>query len=140
MQNKKIPIYGDGKYLREWIFVDDFCSALNAILLKGKINNTYNVGSEERLSNIYLTKKIIKISENILNLKINNKLINFVKDRPGHDRSYKIDSKKLRSQTKWKNQISLEYGLTKTVLWYIKNTKWLNYTKKKYDGRRLGLK
>ena len=139
-QNKKIPIYGDGKYYREWIFVDDFCSALNSILLKGSINNIYNVGSGERISNTYLTNNIIKICNKIFNQKISNKFVKFVKDRPGHDRSYKIDSSKLRTQTKWKSLVTLEYGLLKTVLWYSNNIKWLNYTKKKYDGKRLGLK
>ena len=105
-----------------------------------KINNNYNVGSEERISNLYLAKKIITIFNRKMKIKNNNKLVKFVSDRPGHDKSYKIDSTKIRRQLNWKNKINLEQGLEETINWFINNKNWLKHTNKNYKGERLGTK
>ena len=140
LNKKKIPVYGNGKNRREWIHVSDFCTALELIFRKGKVNNTYNVGSEKRITNLYLINKIENIFKKKLKININYKLIQYVADRPGHDKSYKINSKKIRTQLNWQNKISLEHGLEETISWFIKNNNWLKHTKKNYKGERLGLK
>ena len=140
LNQKKVPVYGSGANQREWIYVLDFCKALELIFRKGKINNNYNVGSEERISNLYLAKKIMTIFNKKLKIKNNNKLVKFVSDRPGHDKSYKIDSTKIRKQLNWKNKISLEHGLEETINWFINNKYWLKHTNKNYKGERLGIK
>ncbi len=138
--NKKIPLYGDGKYFREWIYVEEFCSALYNIYLKGKINNIYNVGTNQRLSNFELAKTLQNIIKKKFKTEFNKDLIQYVIDRPGHDRSYKLNSNKIRKDTNWKNKEKLETSLLKTIMWYDENKTWFNYTRKKYDGRRQGLK
>jgi len=135
---KKIPIYGDGLQKREWIHVYDFCNAIDFIEKKGKLGENYNVGSNYRIENISLAKKIIKIVKSF-NVNCNTSLIHKVKDRLGHDRNYKLNSNKLRKMG-WKSSININHGLIKTVKWYLSNPKWIEYTKKKYDGERLGLK
>ena len=140
LNKKKIPVYGNGQNRREWIHVSDFCTALELIFRKGKINNTYNVGSGKRVTNLYLIKKIENIFKKKFKIGVNYKLIQYVADRPGHDKSYKIDSKKIRSQLNWQNKISLEHGLEETISWFINNNNWLKHTKKNYKGERLGLK
>ena len=140
LNKKKIPVYGNGKNRREWIHVSDFCTALELIFRKGKVNNTYNVGSEKRITNLYLINKIENIFKKKLKININYKLIQYVADRPGHDKSYKINSKKIRTQLNWQNKISLEHGLEETISWFINNKNWLKHTKKNYKGERLGLK
>ena len=140
LNKKKIPVYGNGKNKREWIHVSDFCSALELIFRKGKINSTYNVGSGQRISNLYLINKIESIFKKKLGININYKLTQHVVDRPGHDKSYKIDCNKIKSQLSWKSKISLDYGLEETISWFISNNNWLKHTKKSYKGERLGLK
>ncbi len=137
---KKIPLYGDGKYFREWIYVEEFCSALYNIYLTGKINNIYNVGTNQRLSNFELAKKLQNIIIKKFKTVPHKNLIQYVIDRPGHDRSYKLNSDKIRKDTSWQNKAKLETSLIKTIMWYNQNKSWFNYTRKKYDGRRQGLK
>lgn len=140
LKGKNIPIYGDGKNTREWIYVDDFCNSLYQIYRKGQLFETYNVGSTNRLTNINLTQKIIKNFQLLFDQKELSSKVTLVKDRPGHDRSYKVNSNKIRKQLKWKNNISLDLGLTKTIKWYLDNLEWLRYTQKVYNGKRLGKK
>ena len=138
MNGKKIPIYGKGQNLREWIFVDDFCSAIEIIFKKGKNNNIYNVGSQNRITNFELIKKIKKIFEIKFNYKIKKNYFEYVKDRPGHDFSYKINSNKIREELNWNAKINFDYGLEKTIRWFMENKSWIKYTKNKYRGERLG--
>jgi len=117
IENKKLPIYGDGLYKREWIFVIDNCEAIDIILHKGKEGEIYNVSSEFSIPNIEIAKKILKYmgkSEN---------LIEFVKDRPGHDRRYSIKCEKIK-KLGWYPQTDFEKGLSFTIEWYIKNENW----------------
>ena len=138
--NKALPIYAKGENSREWIYVEDHCEALFKLYLKGKIGESYNVGTGENLKNIDLVKEIFKICKN-LKIEIGHKSkIMFVKDRPGHDFRYALNSRKINKKLKWKPKISLNDGLKKTVNWYFKNKKFLkNISKSKYE-KRFGLK
>jgi len=140
LNNKFLPIYGKGKNSREWIHVTDHCEALLKIFKKGKIGESYNVGSNKNIKNIDIAKKLIKISKKQSVHIGKNVKIKFVKDRPGHDLRYALDSKKIYRELKWKNKISLNKGLNDTFNWYLNNKKFfLSISKKLYD-KRLGLK
>lgn len=117
LQDKPVPIYGDGLYVRDWIYVSDHCRAIDIIIHKGSSGEVYNIGAGEQWANIDLAKKILKI------LNKPESLLTSVKDRPGHDRRYAIDSTKLQEKLGWKPEITLEKGLTDTVQWYIKKAK-----------------
>ena len=140
LNNISLPIYGSGRNSREWIYVEDHCEALFKLYLKGKIGESYNVGTGENLKNIDLVKEIFKICKN-LKIEIGHKSkITFVKDRPGHDFRYALNSRKINKKLKWKPKISLNDGLKKTVNWYFNNKKFLkNISKSKYE-KRFGLK
>ena len=138
LNKKKIPVYGNGQNTREWIHVLDFCKAIELIFKKGKINNSYNVGSGKRITNLYLINKIRNIFVKKFKLHIDDNLIQYVADRPGHDKSYKINSGKIKDQLNWNSKINLDQGLGETISWFINNNNWLKYTKKNYKGERLG--
>ena len=139
--NKKpLPIYGKGKNSREWIHVEDHCEALFTLYLKGKSGENYNIGSGKNLNNLELAKKILKTC-NILKLKIEaNSKIKFVKDRPGHDFRYALNSGKIKRELKWKPKINFENGLKKTINWYFNNKQFLKQFSKKTYEKRMGLK
>ena len=121
IKNKNLPIYAKGKNSREWIHVEDHCRALFTLYLKGKNGENYNVGSGKNLTNIDLVKKILKIFKKMKH-KIGNKTkIKFVKDRPGHDFRYALNSKKIRLKLQWRPKINFDKGLKNTVEWYLKN-------------------
>ncbi len=126
LKNENIPIYGNGKNIREWIYVEDHVQALLTISKRGKIGETYNIGSKKEISNIELTKLICKILDKLIpNNKPHFKLIKFVKDRKGHDIRYSINSTKLENELNYKTKIKFKEGLTKTVKWYVSNKNWL---------------
>jgi len=140
INNKPLPIYGKGKNSREWIHVIDHCEALLKIFFNGKIGESYNVGSNQNINNVNLTKKLLKIVKN-KSLKINKKVkIMFVKDRPGHDFRYALNSNKILKKLRWKTKISLHDGLSQTLDWYINNKSFFNSVSKKLHINRLGLK
>jgi len=140
IKNKTLPIYGKGKNSREWIHVHDHCEALLKIFLRGKIGESYNVGSNKNINNIDLTKKIIKISKNNF-YRLGKKVkIKFVKDRPGHDFRYALNCKKIHKELKWKAKINLKEGLENTFQWYINNKNFFTSVSKKLYAKRLGLK
>jgi len=121
LNNKPLPIYSKGKNLREWIFVDDHCEALIKLFNKGRSGEKYNIGSGIICSNIFLVKKILKIFKN-KKMKIGKKVkIIYVKDRPGHDFRYALNSNKIKKNIRWKARINLNQGISKTIDWYIKN-------------------
>ena len=136
---KKIPVYGKGINSREWIHVEDHCKALHKVYLKGKIGETYNIGSNLNMKNIDLVKKIILISKQ---RKIFNKKtkIQFVKDRPGHDLRYALNSNKIRKKLNWSNDINIKEGLLKTLIWYENNENFYKMIKNKKFKKRLGLR
>ena len=136
---KKIPVYGKGINSREWIYVEDHCKALHKVYLKGKIGETYNIGSNLNIKNIDLVKKIILISKqrNIFNKKTK---IQFVKDRPGHDLRYALNSNKIRKKLNWSNNINIKEGFVKTLIWYENNKNFYKMVKNKKFKKRLGLR
>ena len=139
LNNKKLPIYGKGKNSREWIFVDDHCEALIKVYKSGKIGEFYNIGSNYNIDNLTVVKKLISVAKKKINLGKNVK-IHFVKDRPGHDMRYAIDSKKIKKNLKWKTKINFMTGLEKTFEWYHKNQKYFSKINKDDILQRLGTK
>ena len=140
LNNKPLPIYGKGLNSREWIFVEDHCRALEILSLKGEIGECYNIGSNINLTNINLTKLIIKIMKGKL-LKIgHNVKIKFVKDRPRHDVRYALNSNKIKKKLKWKPTVNIKEGLFRTIDWYIDNIKYFKSISKKEHVKRIGLK
>ena len=135
--NKPLPVYGNGKNTREWIFVNDHCEALIKIFFNGKIGNFYNIGSNINLTNIEVIKELILIAKK--NIRVGKKVkIKFVKDRPGHDLRYALNSSKLKKELKWTPKTNIKDGLIKTLLWYINNEKFYSNIKKKDIVKRLG--
>ena len=140
LSNKPLPIYAKGLNSREWIFVEDHCEALFKIYKKGKIGESYNVGSNHNLKNINIVKVILKIFKK-KGYKIGKKVkIKFVKDRPGHDFRYSLNSKKIYKDIKWKSKTSLIKGLNLTIDWYLDNRRFITSISKKLYVKRLGLK
>jgi dTDP-glucose 4,6-dehydratase len=140
LNNKPLPIYGRGKNSREWIYVTEHCEALLKIFFNGNIGETYNVGSNQNINNINLTKKLLKIAKK-KSFKINKKVkILYVKDRPGHDFRYALNSNKILKKIRWKSKISLNKGLSQTFDWYASNKTFFNSVSKKLYINRLGLK
>ena len=132
INNKNIPIYGDGKNIRDWIHVNDNANALFATLKSGTIGSTYNIGSNNEITNIDIVKQICKIVDKKMNKKISClNLISFVNDRPGHDFRYAINNSKLRKEVGWKPKIKFKEGLEQTVDWYLNNQKWIKKNLKK---------
>ena len=119
-QNKKIPIYGTGKNIRDWIFVDDHCDGVLLALLNGKSGESYNISANNEVDNITIVQKILKIMNK------SEDMIEFVEDRPGHDLRYSMNSKKISSELGWKIKTSFDDGLRKTVDWYLDNPEILN--------------
>lgn len=137
LENKELPLYGDGMNVRDWLFVEDNCRAIDIIVHRGKEGEIYNISAGNEKPNIYVAKKIVELTER------DEKLIKFVKDRPGHDRRYSIISEKLR-KLGWRPLVSFEKGLEITVRWYKENEKWWrkikegsfkDYYKKHYSGK-----
>ena len=139
INNRPLPIYGKGINSREWIYVEDHCRGLLSILINGKKGECYNIGTGNNINNLNLTKLLLDIVK-IKKIKIGNKVkIKFVKDRPGHDIRYALDSKKIRLKLKWKPIKNFESGLKDTFEWYYKNSNFFkNFSKKKFF-KRLGL-
>jgi len=125
--NKPVPVYGKGENIRDWLYVEDHASAIDLIFHKGKIGDTYNIGGNNEWKNIDLIKLLCSIMDNKLSRSAgtSEKLITFVKDRPGHDMRYAIDSSKLQNELGWSPIPEFAEGLEKTVSWYLANTKWL---------------
>ena len=138
INNKPLPLYGKGKNSREWIFVDDHCEALFKVFKNGTKGEFYNIGSNINISNFDIAKLLINISKNKIRLGKNVK-IRFVKDRPGHDYRYALDSKKVSKKLKWKSKVNLKKGLENTFNWYFQNMKYYTTLKKKDITKRLGL-
>ena len=137
--NKALPIYGKGKNSREWIYVKDHCEALLKVFQNGKIGEFYNIGSNKNLNNIQICKTLLKIS-NKINVAKNNVKIKFVKDRPGHDFRYALNSNKIKKELKWKPKTTFEKGILNTFNWYLDNKKYYTSLSKKDITKRLGNK
>ena len=143
IEKRKINIYGNGKQIRSWLFVDDHSKAILDLIQKGKVGDIYNIASKDELTNLNVVKKICTIldqSEVRSNNNSYSKLINFVEDRPGHDKRYSQNSNKLRKKTGWNEKIKFDEGLKITVDWYLNNKKWWKDIRRNlYQGHRLGI-
>jgi dTDP-glucose 4,6-dehydratase len=146
LEGKPLPVYGNGKNIRDWLYVDDHCSAIWKIMQHGKEGETYNVGGDCELENIKLVEMICDAIDQKMDNKIgknsdnsrkdksrNNKsrkeLITFVTDRPGHDQRYAIDATKIKNELGWSPKTSIEIGITATIDWYLENENWVNRVK-----------
>ena len=129
INNKPLPVYGDGKYTRDWLFVEDHAAAIDIVFHQGKNHETYNIGGFNEWQNIDLVKLLCKIMDVKLNRSegTSEQLITFVKDRPGHDLRYAIDASKINSELGWKPTVTFEEGLEKTIDWYLENQEWLEH-------------
>lgn len=127
LKKKKIPVYGDGKNVRDWLYVEDHCMAIDLALNKGKLGEIYNIGGHNEKENREVVKKIIDIIKKITkDNDINYGLIEYVKDRKGHDRRYAIDPTKIKNELGWAPETSFENGIEKTIKWYLENQEWIN--------------
>jgi dTDP-glucose 4,6-dehydratase len=137
INNKPLPIYGKGTNSREWIYVKDHCEALLKVFSKGKIGEFYNIGSNKNMNNLEVTKQLLKESRKLV--KIGNKVkINFVKDRPGHDVRYALNSNKIKKKLGWKPKTKFSKGIKLTLDWYLKNKSYYKALSKKDIVSRLG--
>lgn len=136
LEGKKVPIYGDGQYVRDWLFVEDHCSAIAKVLKKGRIGETYLIGTDGDISNLEVISKILTLMGK------DKSCIEFVKDRPGHDRRYAIDASKIKNELGWEPSFTFEEAMQFTVKWYQSNQKWWKrlkdsdykiYYKKQYE-------
>ena len=123
MDGKKLPVYGDGLNERDWIFVEDHCRALDAVLEKGRTGEIYNIGSGRPVPNIGIVRSLLKL------LNAPDGLIEFVQDRPGHDRRYALDDSKIRRELGWESKVELDAGLKHTVDWYRTHSDWVQEAK-----------
>ncbi|AEV32655.1 dTDP-glucose 4,6-dehydratase [Owenweeksia hongkongensis DSM 17368] len=126
--NKSLPVYGDGKYTRDWLYVIDHARAIDQVFHDGKEGETYNIGGFNEWQNIDLIKILIKQMDEKLGREVgeSEKLITYVTDRPGHDRRYAIDANKIKNELGWEPSVTFEEGLSETIDWYLQNDEWLN--------------
>jgi dTDP-glucose 4,6-dehydratase len=138
LEGKPLPVYGDGMQIRDWLYVDDHCRAIRAVLDKGRPGEVYNIGGSRALPNIEVVKRILAATGR------DESLIRYVTDRPGHDRRYALTSEKLERETGWKPRVEFEQGLAGTVRWYRENEDWIanvrsgayrEFYEKNYSGR-----
>lgn len=146
LEEKPLPIYGDGKNIRDWLFVEDHNSAVWIIISNGRAGECYNIGGENEWENIKLVNVLCEIvaEQTGKTRDYYKKLISFVKDRPGHDARYAIDCSKIKSELGWKQSHTFDTGLKETVKWYLENREWVkriksgeykNWMKMNYGGR-----
>lgn len=140
MAGRQLPVYGDGRNVRDWLFVDDHARALDIIIENGRVGETYNVGGRNERRNIDVVRRICAAIDAIAPAEVpRESLITFVADRPGHDARYAIDASKLEDELGWRAQETFETGIEKTVRWYLNNEWWWQPLRDRYDGERLGL-
>lgn len=144
LKGKSLPIYGNGKQVRDWLYVEDHASAILKVALNGKINETYNIGGNNEFQNIEVAKMICKTLDKLIpcknmRFKTYEQLITHVKDRPGHDKRYAINSSKIRKELNWSPNYTFKKGLKKTIEWYLANYKWHNKIKKINYKKRIGI-
>ena len=140
ISGEKIPIYGKGDNIRDWLYVEDHANALLTVIMNGKVGRTYNIGGENEATNLDLVKKICTLLDELLpQEKPYAEQIIFVPDRPGHDQRYAIDPSRIRNELGWRPSVTLDEGLRKTVLWYLENKDWWQALQSREGvGSRLG--
>jgi dTDP-glucose 4,6-dehydratase len=142
VDGKPLPVYGQGTNIRDWLHVDDHAAALVQILTRGRVGERYNVGGNAERTNISVVREICRILDELLPRsphRPHEKLITFVTDRPGHDQRYAIDATKIRRELGWEPKETFETGLRKTVEWYLAHRPWVEATRRRYRGERIGL-
>ncbi|MDZ4815005.1 MAG: dTDP-glucose 4,6-dehydratase [Verrucomicrobiota bacterium] len=143
LDGKKLPVYGDGLNIRDWLYVEDHCKAIHMLLTQGKPGETYNVGGLCEKTNLELVHTLCHLLDELVPnspFVPHKNLIHFVTDRPGHDRRYAIDCRKIQLETGWQPSETLETGLRKTIQWYLDNREWREHiSSNKYNRERLGL-
>jgi len=143
IKDKPLPLYGDGKNVRDWLYVEDHCEALLKVMQFGKIGETYNIGGDCEKQNVQIVETICSILDDILPRKYGksySEQITYVKDRPGHDRRYAIDASKIKNELEWKANETFDSGIEKTVRWYLENKIWVeNILNGSYKIKRIGL-
>jgi dTDP-glucose 4,6-dehydratase len=129
INNQPLPVYGDGNYTRDWLYVEDHATAIDLVFHKGQHHETYNIGGFNEWKNIDLVKVLCQIMDEKLErvAGTSEKLITYVKDRPGHDLRYAIDASKIHNELGWKPSVTFEQGLAKTIDWYLSNPEWLQH-------------
>jgi dTDP-glucose 4,6-dehydratase len=128
LQGKALPVYGDGQQVRDWLYVVDHCRALRTVLKRGRVGETYNIGGGNQRSNLEVVTTVCALLDELVSkskFKPHRQLVKYVTDRPGHDRRYAIDARKLEGELGWQAEESFETGLRKTVEWYLANTAWV---------------
>lgn len=126
LNHKELPVYGDGKHVRDWLYVEDHCKAIDLVFEKGKSGEVYNIGGHNEKENIEIVKLIITyLQEKTKDKEINEGLIKHVKDRLGHDRRYAIDPTKIKNELGWEPETRFEDGIKKTIDWYLENQEWM---------------
>lgn len=129
IEEKPLPVYGDGKYTRDWLFVLDHAIAIDKVFHSGKIRETYNIGGFNEWQNIDLIRMLCRLMDTRMDREngYSHRLITYIRDRPGHDRRYAIDASKIKNELGWTPSVTFEEGLTKTIDWYLGNSKWLEH-------------
>ena len=129
LNGKDLPVYGDGKNVRDWLYVIDHCTAILEVLKQGRVGETYNVGGNSEKQNIEVVQTICDILDEkaapLANGQVRRSLIKFVKDRAGHDRRYAIDATKIKQELGWEPSVTFEDGIRRTIDWYLGNTDWM---------------
>jgi dTDP-glucose 4,6-dehydratase len=137
---RPLPVYGDGRNVRDWLYVDDHARALLLVLQRGRLGEKYNVGGRNEQTNLAVVETICRLMDEHLPAKApHSNLVTYVRDRPGHDRRYAIDASKLESELGWRAQETFSSGIARTVAWYLDNEAWWAPLRKGYAGERLGL-
>src|ERR687893_1525084 len=140
LRGEPLPVYGDGRQVRDWLYVKDHCRAVMRVLEAGTVGEVYNVGGHNERTNLEVVKTICALLDGLVPGSPHESLITFVADRPGHDRRYAIDASKIERELGWKPEETLETGLEKTVRWYLENRAWCEAALSRgYSGERLGL-
>ena len=137
LNNKPLPLYGSGKNSREWIYVKDHCEALFKVFIKGKVGEFYNIGSNKNLNNLQVSKELVNIAKNIYKFQKKVRIL-FIKDRPGHDLRYALNSNKVKKKLGWQPRTNFRQGIKLTFDWYYKNKNYYKSLSKKDIEKRLG--
>src|SRR5690606_41239495 len=136
MEGKPLPVYGDGQQIRDWLHVEDHCEAIHLVLTKGQTGSTYNIGGENQPANLTIVETICDILDEVApdsQHKPHKNLIKFVKDRPGHDRRYDMDTHKISTELGWRPRHTLTEGLLDTVNWYLSHPEWISVIRQQQE-------
>lgn len=126
LQHKNLPVYGDGLNVRDWLFVEDHCKAIDMVIKEGKLGEIYNVGGHNERTNITIVKTIINHIKDVVDPSVSENLITYVQDRKGHDRRYGIDPEKIKNDLGWYPETTFEVGIKKTIDWYLEHKNWID--------------